>query len=106
MDAAEQAHFVKGKAFQGNGSPFWEIRWQPLAVADFTAQNRNVPYLGCMQPLRKEDLFTGPDLRIVENHPTMLPVESTFDPLRGLLMGGAYSGLFWAVVLICWQFLV
>jgi len=73
------------------------------SVASFTAQNGLDPYLGLMQPLRKEDLFTGIDARTLEDPPWTPPSETSFDTFRGLLLAGALGVPFWAAVfLICW----
>ena len=78
--------------------------WQAAIVAYFTVQRANDPYLGFMLPLRKEDVFADPDIRILENHPGMPPSESSFNPLRGVLTAGALSLPIWAVVLVlCWR---
>ena len=73
-------------------------------MAHSTAQNAIGSYLGSMQPLHKEDVFTGTDItgtdtRTLENHLWMLLSETRFDTPRGFLMASALSLPLWSVVL-------
>jgi hypothetical protein len=70
------------------------------SVAYSTAQIAIHPYLGIMQPLRKEDVFTPFEPRTLEDSPWNPSSESSFDTFRGLLMAGALGLPMWAAVLL------
>jgi hypothetical protein len=73
-------------------------------VAFSTARITIHPYLGYMQPLRREDVFTGFDAQVLDKDAWSPPPESSFDTIRGLLMAGVLGLPAWAVViLVCWM---
>jgi hypothetical protein len=69
-------------------------------VAFSTAGNAIHPYLGYMQPLWKEDVFTGVSTHALDRELWSPPSRNQFDTFRGLLTAGAVGLPTWAIVIL------
>lgn len=69
-------------------------------VAFSTAQVADGPYLGFMQPLRKEEALTGVDPRTLEDSTDVIEPDSSFKTFGGLLLATALGLYSWAALLL------